>query len=82
MRYKWHVREGYLKIHVSVDVKKKRILSLEVTSEEVYNGKMLQKLVDNTSENNNVRCVLADGIYTIIIIGILDIYQRTILNLV
>ena len=26
---KWHVRKGYLKIHVSVDIKKKRILSLE-----------------------------------------------------
>ena len=34
MRHKWHVRKGYLKIHVAVDIKKKRILSLEVTSEE------------------------------------------------
>jgi hypothetical protein len=29
MRHKWHVRKGYLKIHVAVDIKKKRILSLE-----------------------------------------------------
>ena len=35
MRHKWHVRSGYLKIQVAVDIKKKRILSLEVTSEEV-----------------------------------------------
>jgi hypothetical protein len=28
MRHKWHVRKGYLKIHVAVDIKKKRILSL------------------------------------------------------
>ena len=27
MRHKWHVRKGYLKIHVAVDIKKKRILS-------------------------------------------------------
>ena len=81
MRHKWHVRKGYLKIHVSVDIKKKRILSLEVTSEEVHDGKMLKKLVDNASKNNNVKRVLADGICTIII-RILDIYQRTILNLV
>src|SRR5215475_2412036 len=25
MRHKWHVREGYLKIHVAVDIKNKRI---------------------------------------------------------
>ena len=34
MRHKWHVKRGYLKIHVAVDIKKKKIVSLEVTSEE------------------------------------------------
>ena len=63
MRHKWHVRKGYLKIHVAVDIKKKRILSLEVTSEEVHDGKMLKKLVDNASENNKTKRVLADGMY-------------------
>ena len=63
MRHKWHVRRGYLKIHVAVDIKKKRILSLEVTSEEVHDGKMLTKLIDNASENNKVKSVLADGMY-------------------
>ena len=63
MRHKWHVRKGYLKIHLAVDIKKKRILSLEVTSEEVHDGKMLKKLVDNASKNNNVKRVLADGMY-------------------
>jgi IS5 family transposase len=63
MRHKWHVRKGYLKIHVAVDIKKKRILSLEVTSEEVHDGKMLKKLVDNASENNNVKRAIADGMY-------------------
>jgi hypothetical protein len=51
MQHKSHVRKkGYLKIHVAaVDIKKKRILSLEVTSEEVYDdGKMmLNKLLDS-----------------------------------
>src|SRR5919106_3661762 len=63
VRYKWHVKRGYLKIHVAVDIKKKKILSLEVTSEEVHDGKMLKKLVDNASENNDVKGVLADGMY-------------------
>ena len=63
---KWHVvRKGYLKIHVTVDIKKKRILSLEITSEEVHDGTMLKKLVDSASENNNhVKGILADdGMY-------------------
>jgi IS5 family transposase len=63
MRHKWHVRKGYLKIHITVDIKKKRILSLEVTSEQVHDGKMLKKLVDDASENNKVKRVLADGMY-------------------
>ena len=42
---------------------KKRILSLEVTSEEVHDGKILKKLVDDASENNKIKRVLADGMY-------------------
>src|SRR5947207_3951447 len=65
MHHKWHVRKkGYLKIHIAVDIKKKRILSLEVTSKEVHDGKMLKKLVENASENNNLKGILADGICT------------------
>lgn len=64
MRHKWHVRRGYLKIHVAVDIKNKKIISLEVTSEEVHDGKkMLKKLVDSASESNNVKGALADGMY-------------------
>jgi hypothetical protein len=64
MRHKWHVRRGYLKIHVAVDIKNKKIISLEVTSEEVHDGKkMLKKLIDNASVNNNVKGALADGMY-------------------
>src|SRR6185312_16295843 len=58
IRHKWHVRKGYLKIHVAVDIKNKKIISLEVTSEEVHDGKMLSKLVDNASSsrgNSKVR---------------------------
>ena len=34
IRHKWNVRRGYLKIHVAVDIRKKKIVSMEVTSEE------------------------------------------------
>jgi hypothetical protein len=37
---------------------------MEVTKEDVYDGKILKKLVDNVvSENNDVKKVLADGAY-------------------
>jgi hypothetical protein len=63
LRHKWDVRRGYLKIHVAVDIKNKKIISLEVTSEEVHDGKVLKKLTDNASENNKVKRVLSDGMY-------------------
>jgi hypothetical protein len=65
IRHKWHVRKGYLKIHVAFDIKNKKIISLEVTSEEVHDGKMLSKLVDSASSSrgNHVKRVLVDGMY-------------------
>jgi len=48
---KWNVRKGYLKIHVvAVDIKKKKIVSLDVTSEVHEDGTMLKRLVDNASK--------------------------------
>jgi hypothetical protein len=61
--HKWNVRKGYLKIHVAIDIKKKKIVSLEVTSEEIHDGTRLKKLVDNASENNDVKRVIADRAY-------------------
>jgi IS5 family transposase len=64
IRHKWHIRKGYLKIHVAVDIKKKKIVSLEVTSEEVHDSKMLKHLVDHALENNDtVTRTLCDGSY-------------------
>ena len=59
------MRKGYLKIHVvAVDIKKKNIVSLDVTSEEVHDdGTILKRLVYNASENNDVKRVIADGAY-------------------
>lgn len=54
-----------LKTHMAVDIKEKRILSLEVTGEEVHDGKMLKDLVDKASENNNLKGILADGMWPV-----------------
>jgi hypothetical protein len=62
--HKWNVRrKGYLKIHVAIDIRKMKIVSLDVTSEEVYDGSRLKKLIDNASENNTLKRVIADGAY-------------------
>jgi hypothetical protein len=46
---------------IAVDIKKKIVL-LDVTSEEVYDdGSRLKELVDNALENNTLKRVIADG---------------------
>jgi hypothetical protein len=51
-------------IHVAVNIKTKKIVSIKVTKENVHDGKMLKKLVDNVdSKNNNIIKILADGAY-------------------
>jgi hypothetical protein len=42
MRDKWHVRK-FLKMHVAVDVKNKKILSMKVTDVHVHNSKALSE---------------------------------------
>ena len=42
----------------SVDIKKKKIVSLEVTSEEIHDGSRLKNLVDNALENNTLKIVI------------------------
>ena len=47
MRDKWNVRKkGYLKIHIAVNVKTKKILSMKVTDEHVHDSKALPELVE------------------------------------
>ena len=40
-------REGYLKIHIAVNIKTKEILALEVTDEKIQDENILKKLVNN-----------------------------------
>ena len=63
MRHKWKVRCGYLKIHIAVDVKRKKILALEVTDEKVGDGRMLQPLVKEASGKARIVKAIGDGAY-------------------
>ena len=42
IRDKWKKRRGFIKIHVAVNIKTKKIVSMEVTKEDVVDGKMLK----------------------------------------
>jgi Transposase DDE domain len=70
MRDKWDVRnnnkKGYLKIHIAVNVKSKKILSMKVTDEHVHDSKALPELVENIIKSDNVTAIdklLGDGAY-------------------
>ncbi len=57
-------RKGFIKIHVSVNIKTKKIVSMNVTKENVHDRKMLKELVgDVVSKNNSVKKILADRGY-------------------
>ena len=46
IRNKWKIRKGWIKVHIAVDIKTKKLLALEVTDERVSDGKMLKSLVE------------------------------------
>ena len=68
MKDKWNIknRKGYLKIHIVVNVKSKKILSIKVTDEYVHDSKALPELVENLIESDKkitIGKLFADGIY-------------------
>jgi hypothetical protein len=71
MRDKWHIKnnkKGYLKIHVAVNVKTKKILAMKVTDEHVHDIKALPGLVKDVIKSDNITPItigklFADGAY-------------------
>ena len=63
MRQKWSVKRGFIKFHVAVDVRTGKMLSVEVTKEDVHDGRMLQPLVQQASSRARVARVVGDGAY-------------------
>jgi transposase len=61
IRDKWQRKRGFVKIHVAVDVKTKKILSMRVTKQNVSDSRMLKPLVRTV--HCNVDRVIADGAY-------------------
>ena len=44
MRQKWHMRRGFLKIHVGADVNTKKIVSLKITDDHSHDAAHLPEL--------------------------------------
>src|SRR4030066_140605 len=60
---KWRVKRGFIKVHLAVDTKTKQILGIEVTKEDVGDGRMLKRLVDGSASKVPLKRVMADGAY-------------------
>ncbi len=45
-------RKGFTKIHVAVNIKTKKIISMAVTKENVHDGNILKELVGDVISNN------------------------------
>src|SRR3990170_1839993 len=60
---KWKVKRGFIKVHIAVDTKTKQILAIEVTREDVGDGRMLGRLVNSSQNKAVLGRVIADGAY-------------------
>jgi hypothetical protein len=63
IRKVWKVKKGYLKIHFAVDIRTGQVVSMDVSSEKVGDGKRFKRLVKRAEERVRVKRVLADGAY-------------------
>jgi len=60
---KWKVKRGFIKVHIAVDTMTKQILAIEVTREDVGDGRMFGRLVRGSSAVARVTRVIGDGAY-------------------
>ena len=63
VREKWKVHRGWLKVHIAVEVKTKKILGIEITDERVSDSKMFRNLISKAEKKAKIEKVLADGAY-------------------
>lgn len=64
IRKRWHVRRGFIKMHIAVDKESKEIVAMKVTKEHVHDGRKLVPLVKQAVQKNlHISKVIADGAY-------------------
>jgi hypothetical protein len=63
LREKWKIHRGWLKVHIAVDIRTKKILGIEVTDERVSDSRMFKNLISQAEKKAKIEKVLADGAY-------------------
>jgi len=66
IRDRWNIRKGYLKTQVAINLKSKKIFSLHITDEHVYDdSKVLPKLFDDIVKSKNITVgkIITDSAY-------------------
>ena len=51
IRHVWKMKRGYLKIHFAVDIRTKQVVSMDVSSEKVHDGRRLKRLVNRATHS-------------------------------
>lgn len=51
IRHKWKVRKGWIKVHVTVDVETREMVSMKITDESIGDEKMLKLLLEESEKN-------------------------------
>ena len=76
MKDKWKIRKkGYLKIHIAVNIKSKKILSIKVSDEHAHDSKVLPELVENIIELDRITTIAKYSVMgPMITMMLLDIY--------
>lgn len=63
LREKWKVHRGWLKVHIAVDIRTKKVVGIEVTDETVGDPRVFKELICQAETKGKVEKVLADGAY-------------------
>jgi len=64
IRHKWKTRKGWIKVHIAIDVKTRKLLALKITDERTGDGKMLKPLVKQIKgRGGEISRVYGDGGY-------------------
>ena len=64
IRHKWKTRKSWIKVHIAVDTRTKKLLALEITDERTGDGKMLKPLVEQVKDRGGkISRVYGDGGY-------------------
>lgn len=63
IRHKWKVRKGWLKLHVSVDIKSHKTVNFFITPENVGDATVGEYLLEEISKKSKLKRFLADGAY-------------------